>query len=107
MPMVPHGQAVAVTAPPVFPAAQERHLRAAELISGHRFTSTDGADALPAVLRDLLTDVGIPQHLRDFGYSPDQVDDLADGTLKQTRQLALVPRQVDREALRGTFTAAM
>jgi hydroxyacid-oxoacid transhydrogenase len=111
MPMVPHGQAVAVTAPSVFawtyPAAPGRHLKAAELLSGQRFTKTDGADALPTVLRELLTDVGMPQHLRDFGFSPDQADDLVEGTLKQTRQLAVVPRKVDRTALRDIFTASM
>lgn len=50
MPMVPHGQAVSSTAAAVFrwtyPGGPQRHLKAAELLSGQTFTTTDGADAL-------------------------------------------------------------
>jgi hydroxyacid-oxoacid transhydrogenase len=107
MPMVPHGQAVSVTAPQVFrwtyPGDPERHLRAAELLSGRTFTSTDGADALAHVLRELMTDIGMPSSLADFGYERSDVETLVDGTLKQTRQLAVVPRPVTREALVSIF----
>jgi alcohol dehydrogenase class IV len=111
MPMVPHGQAVSATAVEVFrwtyPGDPERHLRAAELLSGQRFTATDGADALAHVLADLMADIGIPRGLRSFGYGEDDVDTLVDGTLKQTRQLAVVPRPVTRAALRDIFTASL
>ncbi|SFB55524.1 Alcohol dehydrogenase, class IV [Amycolatopsis marina] len=102
MPMVPHGQAVSATAAAVFrwtyPADPARHLRAAQLLSGRTFTSTDGADALPEVLTELMTDIGMPAGLRSFGYTESDVDTLVDGTLKQTRQLAVVPRPLDRAA---------
>jgi alcohol dehydrogenase class IV len=107
MPMVPHGQAVSVTAPQVFrwtyPGDPERHLRAAELLSGRTFTATDGADALAHVLRELMADIGIPSSLSDFGYERSDVDTLVEGTLKQTRQLAVVPRPVTREALSSIY----
>ena len=107
MPMVPHGQAVSVTAPQVFrwtyPGDPERHLRAAELLSGQTFTKVDGADALAHVLKELMKDIGIPSSLHDFGYVPDDIDKLVAGTMKQTRQLAVVPRPVTPEALAGIY----
>lgn len=107
MPMVPHGQAVSATAVAVFrwtyPADPDRHLRAAELLSGRTFTRTDGAEALPAVLAELMTDIGMPAGLRSFGYTEADLDTLVDGTLKQTRQLAVVPRQLDRAAATDIF----
>jgi alcohol dehydrogenase class IV len=107
MPMVPHGQAVAATAPAVFEwtyaADPDRHLRAAELLSGATFTRTDGAQALPHVLRELMRDIEMPAGLRTFGYTEADVDALVDGTLKQTRQLAVVPRTATWAALAGIF----
>lgn len=111
MPMVPHGQAVSSTAAAVFrwtyPADPARHLRAAELLSGRTFTATDGRDALPQVLGELMDDIGMPSGLRSFGYTDDDLDTLVDGTLKQTRQLAVVPRPVTREALGDIFAASL
>lgn len=107
MPMVPHGQAVAATAPAVFswtyPSNPERHLRAAELLSGEVFTRSDGAGALPHVLRELMKDIDMPRGLRTFGYTENDVESLVEGTLKQTRQLAVVPRRLDRPALADIF----
>jgi hydroxyacid-oxoacid transhydrogenase len=107
MPMVPHGQAVSATAAAVFrwtyPSDPARHLRAAELLTGQTFTATDGADALPHVLRELMTDIGMPAGLRSFGYDHGDLDTLVGGTLKQTRQLSVVPRPVTPEALHDIF----
>lgn len=107
MPMVPHGQAVSATAASVFrwtyPGDPVRHLRAAELLTGQTFTSIDGADALAHVLTELMSDIGMPAGLRSFGYSEDDLDTLVDGTMKQTRQLAVVPRPVTRDALTDIF----
>jgi len=111
MPMVPHGQAVSSTAAAVFrwtyPGDPGRHLRAAELLSGQTFTATDGADALAHVLTELMTDIGMPAGLRSFGYGEQHLDVLVDGTLKQTRQLAVVPRPVTRAALTSIFRASL
>jgi alcohol dehydrogenase class IV len=111
MPMVPHGQAVSSTAAAVFrwtyPGDPARHLRAAELLSGQTFTVTDGADALAHVLSSLMADIGMPRGLRSFGYDESDLDTLVAGTLKQTRQLAVVPRPVTPDALRGIFTDSL
>jgi len=111
MPMVPHGQAVSSTAAAVFrwtyPGDPVRHLRAAELLSGRTFTTTDGADALAHVLSELMTDIDMPAGLRSFGYDASDIDTLVDGTMKQTRQLAVVPRPVSRDALAHIFTESL
>ncbi len=110
MPMVPHGQAVSVTAPQVFrwtyPGDPQRHLRAAELLSGRTFTTQDGADALADTLQDLMRDIGVPSSLRTFGYVESDVDELVAGAMKQTRQLSVVPRPVTAEALGDIFRAS-
>jgi alcohol dehydrogenase class IV len=49
----------------------------------------------------------MPRRLRDFGYGEDDLDTLVDGTLKQTRQLAVVPRPVTRDALSGIFRESL
>ena len=107
MPMVPHGQAVSATAASVFrwtyPGDPQRHLRAAELLSGRTFTATDGAEALAHVLSELMSDIGMPSGLRSFGYDEGDLDTLVAGTLQQTRQLAVVPRPVTPAALRDIF----
>ncbi|ANY09446.1 hydroxyacid-oxoacid transhydrogenase [Pseudonocardia sp. HH130630-07] len=111
MVMVPHGQAVASTAPEVFrwtyPGHPQRHLRAAELLSGRTFTTTDGADALAGVLSELMADIDVPVGLRSFGFTEDDLETLTDGTLKQTRQLAVVPRAVDRDAVTTIFRRSL
>ncbi|MGH3435147.1 MAG: hydroxyacid-oxoacid transhydrogenase [Sciscionella sp.] len=111
MPMVPHGQAVSATAPAVFrwtyPADPARHLRAAELLSGQTFTPTDGADALAHVLDELMKDIGMPAGLRSFGYAEKDLDTLVDGTMQQTRQIAMVPRPMDRAAVADIFRKSL
>ncbi|MBQ0925531.1 hydroxyacid-oxoacid transhydrogenase [Saccharopolyspora endophytica] len=111
MPMVPHGQAVSATAAAVFrwtyPADPARHLRAAELLTGRTFTATDGREALPHVLSELMADIDMPSGLRSFGYDESDVDTLVDGTLKQTRQLAVVPRSLDRAAAEEIFRQSL
>lgn len=111
MVMVPHGQAVSATASAVFrwtyPADPDRHLRAAQLLSGQTFTKTDGAEALAHVLTELMRDIDMPKGLHSFGYTEDNIDELVDGTLKQTRQMAVVPRPVTREALTGIFRESL
>jgi hydroxyacid-oxoacid transhydrogenase len=111
MPMVPHGQAVSSTAAAVFrwtyPGDPARHLRAAQLLTGQTFTKTDGAEALAHVLMELMSDIGMPAGLRSFGYDESHLDVLVDGTMKQTRQLAVVPRPVTRTALTDIFRESL
>jgi hydroxyacid-oxoacid transhydrogenase len=104
--MVPHGMAVALTAPEAFrytfAASPERHLRAAALLDpGKRVAGETDAEHLPAVITALMRDVGMPDGLGAVGYTEEDVPDLVEGALQQQRLLATAPRQVDGEVLDG------
>lgn len=107
--MVPHGMAVSLTAPEAFrwtfDSSPERHLRAASLLApGHAY---DGPDALPAVLADLMRDIGIPNGLGAVGYGEGDVDDLVEGTMKQQRLLTTAPREVTEEDAAGILQRSL
>ncbi|GAB2757814.1 hydroxyacid-oxoacid transhydrogenase [Terrabacter koreensis] len=108
-PMVPHGMAVALTAPEAFrwtfEADPERHLAAARLLDPDGATTsrrmTESRDVLPAVLAALMRDIGMPNGLSAVGYREADVPDLVEGALRQQRLLATAPRDVDADALGG------
>jgi alcohol dehydrogenase class IV len=108
-PIIPHGMAVALTAPAAFrftfDAAPERHLHAARLLDP-TVTGTD-ADTLPGVLTALMRDIGIPNGLAEVGYGEADVDDLVAGALQQQRLLATAPREVTGDDLAAVFRGSM
>jgi alcohol dehydrogenase class IV len=110
-PMVPHGMAVALTAPEAFrftfPADPERHLRAAELLAPGADRPDAAADVLPSVLTALMRDIGMPNGIGGVGYDEGDVPDLVDGALKQQRLLATAPLPVTAEDLAGIFTRSL
>ena len=109
-PLVPHGMAVSLTAPEAFrftfPAAPDRHLRAAQLLEPAADLA-DGADALAGVLTSLMRDIGLPDGVAAVGFAAGDVADLVDGALKQQRLLATAPRPVEAEDLAGIFERSM
>ena len=112
-PMVPHGMAVALTAPEAFrwtfDAAPERHLAAARLLDP-QVEPTPGSeprDLLPGVLVDLMRDIGMPNGLDAIGYDEGDVDALVEGALKQQRLLATSPKPVDADDLAGIITRSL
>lgn len=102
-PIVPHGMAVALTAPAAFrftyDAAPDRHLRAARLLDPTAEGS--GPDVLAGVLVALMRDIGLPNGLAAVGYGAADVDDLVGGALQQQRLLATAPKPVTGEDLAG------
>lgn len=112
-PLVPHGSAVVVTAAATFaftyPAAPERHLRAAVLLGADPagLTAANGAEALPGAVHDLVRDTGGPTGIAAFGYTGSDVPVLVDGALRQRRLLAGCPRQVGRAELTRIVEASM
>jgi alcohol dehydrogenase class IV len=110
-PMVPHGMAVALTAPEAFrftfEAAPERHVRAAQLLAPDADASGDDRDLLPSVLTELMRDIGIPNGIGAVGYGESDVDDLVEGTLKQQRLLAIAPREATEDDLAGVFRRSL
>ena len=105
--LVPHGMAVSLTAPAAFrftfAAAPERHLRVARLLAPDLEWPGDFADHLPAVLVNLMREIGIPNGIGGVGYTESDVDDLVEGTLKQQRLLATAPREASADDLAGVL----
>lgn len=99
--MVPHGMAVALSAPAAlrftFEASPERHVRAAELLAPSAQRPDDAAEFLPTVLAEVMRDVGIPSGLAEVGFVDSDISDLAEGAMKQQRLLATAPREVTEE----------
>jgi len=112
-PLVPHGQAVSLTAPAVFrltsAVAPERHRQAAALLGG--VAGAAGARQhdrpLDQVLIDLMRTIGIPNGLSAIGYAAQDVPELVDGALRQQRLTAIAPIDVDGDTLAGVFTESM
>lgn len=101
-PLIPHGMAVALTAPAAFrlthEASPQRHLRAAHLIGG---------DDLPQALRAIMDAVGMPAGLRDVGYTRADIPGLVEGSLAQQRLLALAPLTVSAQDLAAVFEGSL
>jgi alcohol dehydrogenase class IV len=101
--LVPHGYAVAVTAPAVFSfvkdALPERCARAAQLL--------DGGDDLAASFARLMEDVGAPMHLRELGYGEDDLDAVVSGALDQRRLLVGSPKEVGAHELEAVLRASL
>jgi len=109
-PFVPHGHSVIVSAPAAFrfthEAMPERHHHVAELLTGERLPDA-GPDTLPAVLRDLMRDLGAPTGIAAFGYAEDDVPAIVQGALKQQRLLVIAPREPGEQDLHHIVTASM
>jgi alcohol dehydrogenase class IV len=100
---VPHGYAVAVTAPAVFrflaDAVPERCAAAAKLL--------DGGDDLAASLARLMEDVGAPRRLSEIGYGGDDLAKLVPGALDQRRLLVGSPKEVGAAQLEAILEASL
>jgi len=112
-PLIPHGEAVVVTAPAAFEftyaTSPERHLHAAELLGANLagITTANGADVLPAVLYSLVRDTGGPDGVAAFGYAARDIPALVEGAGKQERLLVCCPRDVEPGHLTRIFEASM
>lgn len=108
-PLVPHGMAVALTAPAAFEltyaAAPERHDRMASLLSAGG--SGGGPTALSELVRALMVDIGVPTRLSDVGYDAGDVDTLVEGSLRQQRLLAIAPLDVGPAELEQVFHTSL
>ncbi|MDE9367288.1 iron-containing alcohol dehydrogenase [Luteipulveratus sp. YIM 133132] len=110
-PMVPHGMAVALTAPEAFrftyEAAPERHLRVAQILDRDAPATDEPADQLPSVLVALMREIGIPAGIGAVGYDESDVPSLVDGTMKQQRLLATAPRPVTEDDVAAILTRSI
>jgi alcohol dehydrogenase class IV len=101
--LVPHGFAVAVTAPAVFrfveDAVPDRCATASRLL--------DGGDDLSASLERLIEDVGAPARLSELGYGEDDLTALVRGALDQQRLLVGSPREAGADELEDLLRASL
>jgi hydroxyacid-oxoacid transhydrogenase len=111
-PLVPHGMAVALTAPEAFrftfDADPARHLRAAELLArpGEE-PPDDERERLPSALVALIRDVGLPNGLAAVGYTDADVPDLVVGAVQQQRLLSTAPREATEDDLAGILRGSL
>ncbi|HYU67682.1 MAG TPA: hydroxyacid-oxoacid transhydrogenase [Jatrophihabitantaceae bacterium] len=111
--MVPHGEAVVVTAPAAFEytydACPERHLRAAELLGASLsgITVRTGADVLPGAIDALIRATDGPRAISTFGFDRKDIPALVEGAAKQKRLLAGCPRDAGPEQLTRIFEACL
>ena len=101
--LIPHGFAVAVTAPAVFrfieDSVPERCATAARLL--------DGGDDLAVSLELLLEDVGAPLSLRELGYGEDDLAAVVQGALDQQRLLVGSPKEIGAGELEALLGASL
>lgn len=103
--MVPHGQAVTVTAPAAFkltaPIWPEKHAHAAELLGLNRrgLSVMEAALSLPDQIVQLMKDIGFPNGLNALGYSEADIPLIVEGTLKQERLMVSCPRMIGEKEL--------
>jgi len=65
------------------------------------------ADALVQALRQLNTDLNIPNSLKGFGIQAGDIDGLVEGAAKVTRLLDNNPRPMGREDMRAIYAALL
>jgi hydroxyacid-oxoacid transhydrogenase len=112
-PIIPHGMSVILNAPAVFrftgPARPEAHKYAAGLmgvdVSG--VADEEAGEVLAQATVEIMKQTGMPNGLAAVGFSEDDVDALAEGTLPQHRVTKLSPRQADKEDLKQLFLDSM
>ncbi|MBW2624459.1 MAG: iron-containing alcohol dehydrogenase, partial [Deltaproteobacteria bacterium] len=103
--MIPHGQAVTITAPAAFrftaPIWPEKHAHAAWLLGAdiEGLSDMEAAMTLPETLIQLMQDIGFPNGISAMGYTEADIRQIVEGTLKQQRMLVGCPRPVGEEAL--------
>ena len=103
--MVPHGQAVTITAPAAFkftaPVWPEKHAHAAELLGLNPggMSVTEAAMALSDEIIQLMKDIEFPNGLSELGSTEADIPQIVDGTLKQQRLLVGCPRRVGEKEL--------
>ncbi len=112
-PLIPHGMSVILNAPAVFrwtaQADPKRHLWAAELLGAdvRGAADEDAGEILAQAIIKIMKDTGMPNGLSAVGFTENDVEKLAEGTLPQHRVTKLSPRPANKEDLMALFKEAM
>jgi alcohol dehydrogenase class IV len=111
--LVPHGFAVAVTAPAAFralaPTAPFRHLEAARLLGGEvaGVGPLDAGEVLAETVAALMREVGAPNGIGGVGYTLADVPALVKAAAPQRRLLDNAPSPVHESELDAIFRDAL
>ena len=112
-PIIPHGMSVILNAPAVFRfTAQvnpQRHLQAARLmgVDTSDAREEEAGELLACAIIEVMQQTGMPSGLKAVGFTPDDVDQLVEGTLPQHRVTKLSPCPADADDLKKMFLDAM
>ncbi len=112
-PIVPHGMSVIVNSPSVFrkTAAGDpgRHRDGAEWLGADVSDVADdeAGDALAEMIIKLMRATDMPNGLTGVGYSPDDIEALAAGSLPQRRLLDNAPMAIGRDELLDMYRGAL
>jgi len=110
-PLVPHGMAVAVSAPAVFrhtaSTAPDRHREAAALLGGEAPPDRLPGEALADAVIRLMHAIAIPNGLTGVGYAAADIPALVDGTVPQQRLLGNAPCELPAPTLAALFAGAL
>ena len=109
---VPHGLSNSLVLPAVLrynaPDACSLYAELSEIIVPNATGDVmSRAHSMIDALADLAAQLGIPTRLRDVGITENDLDQLADDAMLQTRLLGNNPRVVTREAARAIYQAAL
>ncbi len=113
LPLVPHGMAVAVSAPACFRAtsatAPGRHYEAAQMLGADTIGAgeKDGGEVLATRFTELMKAVHIPNGLSGVGYSRSDIASLVEGALPQQRLLSNAPIMTDAGVLANLFEQSL
>jgi hydroxyacid-oxoacid transhydrogenase len=111
-PMVPHGQAVAVTTPAAFrltfDQSPQRHVDVAAWLDPQGAADQENPrEKLPSVLSTLMRDIGIPNGIGALGYEKQDIPTLVAGAVKQHRLLGITPFDVTEDHLEQVFADSL
>jgi hydroxyacid-oxoacid transhydrogenase len=112
-PMIPHGMSVILNSPAVFrftaAANPERHLYAASLlgVDVSEAKPEEAGELLSGAIIALMKKTAMPNGLKAVGFGPEDVEQLAAGTLPQHRVTKLSPRPANADDLKQLFLDSM
>jgi hydroxyacid-oxoacid transhydrogenase len=112
-PLVPHGMSVILNTPAVVrftaPACPERHLRSAAALGADvsRIRLEDAGKILSDRVIFFMQTLGMPNGLREVGYTEADIPALVEGTLPQHRVTKLSPRPASPEDLAKLFDESL
>ena len=108
-PIIPHGMSVILNAPAVFrftgSSRPDAHRHAAALMGMDvsDVADEDAGETLALATIDIMKKTGMPNGLAAVGFTENDVDALAEGTLPQHRVTKLSPRPANKEDLKQLF----